>query len=155
MACALYEERGYFIVKNIFWKKLFDEMVHFGIVGVINTVAGFILIMLFYNAFHWNYWIASGTSYIVGSIFSYFANKRFTFKAEGGDSNYAVRFAVNIAVCYFLAYGIAKPLVRYVLNGYPQVVVENIAIVIGMGMFIVFNFIGQKFLVFKQKDDRK
>lgn len=130
-------------------KKLFDEMLHFGIVGVINTVAGFVLIMLFYNVFHWNYWIASGASYIIGSIFSYFANKKFTFKAEGGGRKYAFRFGINIAVCYFMAYGIAKPLVRYVLGGYSQVIVENIAIVIGMGMFIVFNFIGQKFLVFK------
>lgn len=133
-------------------KKIFNEMVHFGIVGVINTLAGFIMIMVFYNIFHWNYWIASGTSYIIGSIFSYFANKKFTFKAKGGNNKYALRFAVNIAVCYFAAYGIAKPLVREVLSEYSRAVVENIAIVIGMGLFIIFNFIGQKFLVFADKD---
>ena len=143
MACAVYEKEGYTEMK-----KLFDEALHFGIIGVFNTLLGFVLIMVFYNVFHWNYWIASGTSYIIGSIFSYFANKKLTFKVEGETGKYALKFAVNIAVCYFLAYGIAKPLVRNVLSGYSQTIVENIAIIIGMGLFIIFNFIGQKFLVF-------
>ena len=136
-------------------KKLFDEMVRFGIIGVFNTLLGFVLIMVFYNILHWNYWIASGTSYIIGSIFSYFANKSFTFKAEGGTAKYAFKFALNIAVCYFLAYGIAKPLVRNILQDYSIKIVENIAIIVGMGLFIIFNFVGQKFCVFNNKDKNK
>ena len=133
-------------------KKLFDEMVRFGIVGVFNTVSGFVLVMVFYNVLHWNYWIASGTSYLIGGFISYFANKSFTFKVEGGSGKYALKFALNITVCYFLAYGIAKPLVRNILHDYSTIIVENIAIIIGMGFFVVFNFVGQKFLVFNNKD---
>ena len=40
-------------------------------------------------------------------------------------------------------------MVKAVLSGYNKEIVENIALVVGMGMFIVFNFIGQKFFVFK------
>ncbi len=152
-------------------KKLFHEVLHFGIIGVFNTLLGYALIMVFYNIWRWNYWVASGTSYVIGSIFSYFANKKLTFQVEGNSWRPAVRFAVNIAVCYFLAYGIAKPLVRSIMQGYlpgtaqkigdiigmePHMVEENLAILFGMGLFIVFNFIGQKFFVFtgggKKKD---
>ncbi len=134
-------------------KKLFDEVLHFGMIGVINTLLGFFLIMIFYNILHLNYWVASATSYVIGSIFSYFANKKLTFKVQESSRAYVIKFALNIAVCYFLAYGIAKPLVKSVLSGYSQTIVENIAIIIGMGMFIVFNFIGQKFFVFGNKDN--
>ena len=89
-------------------KKLFHELMHFGIIGVFNTLLGMVLIMVFYNIWHWNYWVASGTSYVIGSIFSYFANKKLTFHVEGNSWQSILRFAANIAVCYLLAYGIAK-----------------------------------------------
>ena len=144
-------------------KKLFHEILHFGIIGVFNTLLGFVLIMVFYNLWHWNYWAASGTSYVIGSIFSYFANKKLTFRVEGNSWKAALKFAVNIAICYLLAYGIAKPLARSVMRGYlpglaqrigdvihmeARAVEENVAILAGMGLFIIFNFIGQKFFVF-------
>lgn len=151
-------------------KKLFHEMLHFGIVGVFNTLLGFVLIMVFYNIWHWNYWVASASSYVIGSIFSYFANKKLTFKAEGNGWKPAVKFAANIAVCYLMAYGIAKPLVGSLMAGYfPEMagrigslihmeasaVEENVAIIVGMGLFIVFNFIGQKFFVFAGPEKEK
>lgn len=134
-------------------KKLFDEVLHFGMIGVINTLLGFFLIMVFYNILHLNYWVASAASYVIGSIFSYFANKKLTFKVQENSRTYVIKFALNIAVCYALAYGIARPLVKNVMSGYSQTIVENIAIIIGMGMFIVFNFIGQKFFVFGSRDN--
>ncbi|WP_342757056.1 GtrA family protein [Kineothrix sedimenti] len=133
-------------------KKLFDEVLHFGMIGVINTLLGFFLIMVFYNILHLNYWVASATSYVIGSIFSYFANKKLTFKVQESSRAYVIKFALNIVVCYFLAYGIARPLVRSVLSEYSQTIVENVAIVMGTGIFIVLNFIGQKFFVFNNKD---
>lgn len=144
-------------------KKLFHEVLHFGIIGVFNTLSGLVLVMVFYNVWHWNYWVASGTSYVIGSIFSYFANKKLTFQVEGNSWKSALKFAANIAFCYLLAYGIAKPLMRSLMSGYwkeaahrvgdmihmeTHAVEENAAIIVGMGLFIVFNFIGQKFFVF-------
>lgn len=141
-------------------RKLFGEIMHFGIIGVINTILGFVLNMVFYNMLHWNFWLATGASYTIGSIFSYFANKKLTFKVEENSWQSVLRFAGHIIVCYFLAYGIAKPAVGSVMAGYSaaisekigmeaKAVEENVAILFGMGLFIVFNFIGQKFFVFK------
>ena len=143
-------------------RKLMGEILHFGIIGVINTILGFVLIMVFYNIFYWNYWMASGTSYVIGGVCSYFANKKLTFKAEEEGLRPAIRFAVNLIICYFIAYGIAKPAVRNLLAGYSgilgekigmdaQAVEENVAIIAGMGLFTVFNFIGQKCFVFKNR----
>ena len=143
-------------------KKLFNQLMHFGIIGVFNTILGYVLIMVFYNVLHWNYWVASGTSYLIGSIFSYFANKRLTFKVEDKDPRFALRFAINTVVCYVTAYGIAKPLVRTLMAGYSQMLSakigmeakaleENVAIIFGMGFYIILNFIGQKFFVFKEE----
>jgi len=45
---------------------------------------------------------------------------------------------------------VAKPLVRIVLSSQPAVIVDNVAMVVGMGLFIVMNFFGQKILVFRK-----
>lgn len=127
------------------------QIISFGIIGVFNTLLGVVLIELFYNVFHWNYWMASITSYIIGSIYSYFANKKMTFKVKGNTKKTAIRFAINTIVCYTAAYGIAKPLVKVILSGMSQTVVENIALLVGMGLFIGFNFFGQKFFVFRER----
>ena len=63
-------------------KKWLEEMLHFGIIGVFNTLLGLVLNLVFYNILHWNFWVATGASYTIGSIFSYFANKKLTFKVE-------------------------------------------------------------------------
>lgn len=136
-------------------KKLFGELMHFGIIGVFNTLLGFVLIMVFYNVFHWSYWVSSGTSYIIGSIFSYFANKKLTFKVEAKSWLHVVKFAANAVVCYFIAYGVAKPLVKSILSGYSVTIVENIAMMVGMVLFTSFNFIGQKFFVFPKDENKK
>lgn len=138
----LYEKNKTFIM----------EVIHFCIVGVINTLMGLIIIEVLYNLIHFNYWASSGISYFIGGVFSYFANAKVTFKVEEKDRDkwLPVRFAVNIIICYLIAYGVAKPLVRYVLSSQPVVVVENIAIIVGMVLFTAMNFFGQKFFVFKK-----
>ena len=144
-------------------KKLSHELLHFGIIGVFNTLLGMVLVMAFYNIWHWNSWAASGTSYVIGGIFSYFANKKLTFHVEGNSWKPMLRFAANIVVCYLLAYGMAKPLVGSLMGGWfpglarqlgdmihmeAYAVEENVAMLVGMGLFIIFNFVGQKFFVF-------
>lgn len=61
-----------------------------------------------------------------------------------------MRFAVNIAVCYILAYGIAKPAVMYVMAGAGQKIQENAAMLAGMCLFTGFNYLGQRLFAFKE-----
>lgn len=137
---ALYQTHKAFIM----------EVIHFGIVGVINTLMGWVIMAALYNLIHLNYWLSSGISYFIGSIFSYQANSRVTFKVEERDKGLPWRFAINIIVCYLIAYGIAQPLVRYVLSSQPVVIVDNVAMVVGMCFFVFLNFFGQKLFVFRK-----
>lgn len=135
------------------------EVIHFGMVGVINTLMGWGIMALLYNLIHMNYWISSGISYFIGSVFSYHANAKLTFKVEERDRWLPWRFALNIIVCYLVSFSVAKPLVARLIEltglarggGLSQVLFENIAMIFGMGIFIVMNFFGQKLFVFKSK----
>ena len=133
------------------YKDFIMEVIHFGIVGVANTLMGLVIMEVLYNLIHMNYWLSSGISYFVGSVFSYHANGKLTFKVEHKDRWLPWRFAVNIIVCYLVAFGVAKPLVRLVLAAQSKVIVDNVAMVLGMGIFIVMNFFGQKLFVFRRK----
>lgn len=134
-------------------QKLFDRTFwKFIIVGVINTLFGTAIMFVFYNVFHLSYWISSASNYFFGSILSYFLNKTFTFQSKGNTGKTIVRFAANISVCYLCAYGMAKPLVRWVLTEFPQQVQENIAMLVGMCLFVALNYIGQRFFVFHKTE---
>lgn len=134
------------------------EVIHFGMVGVINTLMGWGIMALLYNLIHMNYWISSGISYFIGSVFSYHANAKLTFKVEERDRWLPWRFALNIIVCYLVSFSVAKPLVARLIEltglarggGLSQALFENIAMIFGMGIFIVMNFFGQKLFVFRK-----
>ena len=66
-----------------------------------------------------------------------------------------VKFVVNISICYLLAYGIAKPLVRMALSGMTVKIQDNVAMLVGMGLFVVLNYFGQRFVVFKKDEGEK
>lgn len=140
--------KNFFDIK--FWK--------FILVGVLNTLVGNGLQFLLYNFTalgnlenNMGYWICSGTSYILASIMSYFLNKYFTFKNNEKGWKPVLRFSLNIAVCYFLAYGLAQPLAKLILSGQPQNIQDNIAMLFAMCLFVAFNYIGQRFFAFKEK----
>lgn len=104
-------------------KKISDSTVlRFVLVGVVNTLVGMAIMFGLYNLAHCSYWISSACNYILTSILSFFLNKYFTFQNQEKSAVQAVRFAVNIAVCYLLAYGIAKPLCIWLLSGVSQTV---------------------------------
>lgn len=139
-------------IKELYTKnrEFIMEVIHFGMVGVINTLMGWVIMAVLYNLIHLNYWVSSGISYFIGSVFSYHANGKLTFKVESKDKWLPWRFAANIIVCYLVAFSVAQPLVKYLLSAQPQVIVDNVAMVLGMCIFIVMNFFGQKLFVFRK-----
>lgn len=132
-------------------KGTFGEICRFLGVGVINTLVGSLIMFLLYNLVHVNYWISSALNYVVGSICSFFLNKRFTFKSKLYSMKEVIRFVLNILVCYGVSYGLARPLMRLILTQSSTVVQENAAMLVGMGVFTVLNYFGQKLFVFTNK----
>lgn len=134
------------------------EVIHFGMVGVINTMLGWIIMAVLYNLIHLNYWFSSGISYFIGSVFSYHANAKLTFKVENKDRWLPWRFAANIIVCYLVSFSAAQPFTARILDAVglsadgriSEALLDNIAMIFGMGIFIVMNFFGQKLFVFRK-----
>lgn len=137
-------------------KKLFDKtFLKFILVGVINTAVGAAVMFMSYNLLDMSYWFSSAANYVVGSIVSYFLNKYYTFKVKKRSWKFVLKFVANISVCYLLAYGIAKPMAARLLAGVSVSVQENVAMLVGMGLFIVLNYFGQRFFAFKDEGENK
>lgn len=132
--------------------KLFTDktFMKFVLVGVVNTLVGTSIMFIFYNVFHQSYWVSSASNYFFGSICSYILNKHFTFQNKEHGWKPLFRFTINILTCYLLAYGIAKPVMHWILNGYSVTIQENVSMALGMCLFIVFNYLGQRFFAFKK-----
>ena len=88
-----------------------QKLLRFIIVGCINTVVGTAIMFGLYNLASCSYWVSSAANYILTSILSFFLNKYFTFQNKERSWKQVAKFIINIAVCYVLAYGIAKPVV--------------------------------------------
>ena len=131
------------LLDKTFWK--------FILVGIANTLFGTGIMFLFYNVFHFGYWVSSASNYVFGSILSYFLNKHFTFQNKSKDPKVILRFILNITVCYLVAYGLAKPLVRTLLSGMSVTVQDNGAMLVGMVVFVGLNYIGQRFFAFREE----
>ena len=110
-------------------KRLIDNTIpKFLLTGVINTLVGALVMFLLYNLAGCSYWLSSAANYLVGGTVSFFLNKYFTFRNTERSWAQVARFALTVAVCWLLAYGIAKPLtLRYT----------------------VLNYLGQRFFAFK------
>jgi len=134
-------------------KKIFSvEGSRFALVGIANTLIGTSVMLFAYNVLGFGYWISSILNYVVGSIFSYFANKYFTFKSHKKSWQEVVRFVANIVTCYIIAYSVAQPLINVLLGKFQlsTSIFEQISMLTGTVLFIIINFCGQKFFVFKK-----
>lgn len=123
----------------------------FCLVGVVNTVVGAAIMFGLYNLAHCSYWFSTASNYVLTSILSFFLNRRFTFRPQEKGWGQVLRFAVNIAVCYLVAYRAAKPLALWLLTGASLKVQENVAMLAGMVIFTALNYLGQRFFAFADR----
>ena len=133
---------------------LFDlKLWKFLLVGVLNTLVGDGLSFLLINLTDLNMWLATAVPTVIASVMSYFLNKYFTFKNKEQSLSQVLRFVINIAVCYGLAYGIAKPLCRALLANASVSVRDNVSMLVGMVLFTGLNYLGQRFFAFKSEEN--
>ena len=129
--------------------KIFDKsFILFLLVGGINTLVSAVLMFLLEKT---GYWVSTIIAYAVGAVISFFLNKKFTFKSEGKTTKSAVKFIINVAVCYIIAYSVAQPLATLILSAtsLSPLWIERIAKLFGMGLYTLINYFGQKFFAFK------
>ena len=140
--------------------RFFDSsFFRFLIVGCINTLVGYGIMFGLYNLaglHRWGdlgFWLSSAANYVIGSIVSYFLNKHFTFRNTEKGAKVVGRFILNITVCYLLAYGLAKPVVTWLLSntGWSQQIQGNLAMLCGSVLFVMLNYLGQRFFAFRKR----
>lgn len=132
-------------------KKLFDaSMWKFLLVGVANTLLSAVIMFLLEGL---GYWPSTAIAYVAGSVLSFFLNRRFTFQSKAPFWPSVLRFAINVAVCYVIAYSLAQPLAELILGwmGLPAIWVERLAKLGGMVLFTCLNYFGQRFFAFRKK----
>ncbi len=131
--------------------KLLDASIpKFLLVGVGNTLLSAVLMILLEGL---GYWSSTAIAYVAGAVMSFFLNRRFTFQSRETMGRSAVKFALNVAVCYVLAYSIAQPLGGTVLGamGLTGIWLERLTKLGGMGLYTVLNYFGQRFFAFQKK----
>lgn len=133
--------------------KIFDKtFLKFIVVGIINTLFGMAIMFYCYNILDLGHWFSSAMNYLFGGILSYFLNKKYTFEVKKTSQKAIIRFAINLTVCYLIAYGVAQPLALYLFQGAGEKLQGNIALGIGMGLYVLLNYVGQRFWAFKQDE---
>ena len=131
--------------------KMIDNTIpKFLLTGVINTLVGALVMFLLYNLAGCSYWFSSAANYLVGGTVSFFLNKYFTFRNNERSWIQVLRFALTVTVCWLLAYGLAKPLTLKLLAGAGERLQTNAAMVVGMGLYTVLNYLVQRFFAFKK-----
>ena len=120
-------------------------------VGLINTIVGAGVMFLLYNVFHFSYWVSSAFNYVVGGLVSFFLNKFFTFKNQEKNPLQILAFAASVAICYLVAYSLARPIAAYFLKDASLKYRDNISLLVGMCVYTLLNYFFQKFVVFRKK----
>ena len=127
------------------------KLLKFILVGLLNTAADAGLSFALINLTNLNMWWCTAIPCAIASVLSYFLNKHFTFKNTEKGIKPVLRFAINIAACYGLAYGIAIPAMEWLLSGASAALRDNLTKVAGMCLFTGFNYLGQRLFAFKEK----
>ena len=126
-----------------------EKTAKFALIAMVNGVVGNAIMFGLYNLAHASYWISSGANYAVVGVLSFVLNRKFTFKNTDSLAKTIPRYVLNIVLCYVIAYGIAKPVVLYLMQGVSVVWQENVAMFVGMWLYIVLNYFGQRYFAFR------
>ena len=119
------------------------QFVLFNLIGVLTTLLGMVVYFLAIKL-GWHYTMALVEDYAFGIWFSFFMNKRFTFRVEGKAT--PVMFC-KMVLSYFLLF--AGNLVLLALSVDFLGINVYLAQVVSYGAFVVFSFAAQKFFVFR------
>ena len=149
-----------------FLKKFFDiKFWKFILVGIINTVVGEGVVLLLTNPVGWKQasWGRGAAAFIgvlVGSIVSFFLNKSFTFTNKEKAWKPEARFTVNILLCMLIRVAVATAVsaiskgAGWTLFGMDvDTFAGNLSWAIGAAVFVMVNYIGQRFFAFKEKKE--
>lgn len=138
--------------------KLNTSFVRFLLVGIVNTVIGLSTMYICLHVFNINYWYSTFIGNSIGAAVSYVLNKTVTFKSQVAIKKSIPKFLLVILFCYFASYGISFIFSNWLLGTVFQIEakwINNLAVLFGTGFYTILNYLGQKYLVFRNDDARQ
>jgi len=121
------------------------QFMRFGTVGVANTLIGSATILVL----TWrgmNPFAANVIGYVLGTLFSFYANSRWTFGARIGGVR-LVKFLTVLAIAYGINVAVLSAALRM---GYSDLASQLPAMI----CFTLINFLGQRYFTFKEERSR-
>jgi len=131
----------------------FPEFIKFLVVGLLNTVVGMGLMFFLKNGLEWPFWYATFSGNTAGAAVSFLMNRIYTFKSKVPFHVGAARFIIVVMACYFLSFSISRLItgtMDSITAGPFYIDSDNTAILLGSVIYTLTNYIGQKFVVFKE-----
>ena len=119
------------------------SLTRFGIVGIINTIAGLTIIFAAKWLGELGDVVANLVGYGAGAIISFTLNGRWTFGYDGARGAAFVRFIAVLAVAYVLNLLTVLGALRLGLNSY-------VAQALGIVPYFAFSYLASKHLVFSE-----
>lgn len=127
------------------------EITVFLIVGVLTVLIDFLTYRLLLWTGVLGIDISKGISFLVGTLFAYFANRFWTFGYKGHSARSAMRFMLLYSFT-LSANVLINALILKVLCGVPGVFYS--AFLIATGASAALNFVGMKLFVFRTAPSR-
>jgi len=126
----------------------------FLIIGGLNTLVSMGGMLLLYEYAGFGYWGSSAFMFTVCSVFSFVFNRKYSFKSDAPLMQSIIRFAVVIAVCYFIAFGlsakIAPIILGYFFTDISVKLTDQISMLFAQCIFTFLNYLGQRLWAFKK-----
>lgn len=115
-------------------------------IGLLNTFISLFLIYFLFFIFEYSYWTSTFIGNFVGVMNSFLLNRKFTFKSKQSIIQSFVPFISVTGGAYFLSYFTSDK----ISSLFPFSKKET-AILLGMCLYTITNYLGQKHLVFTDR----
>ncbi|HIV87002.1 MAG TPA: GtrA family protein [Candidatus Pygmaiobacter gallistercoris] len=139
------------MIKKLFAFFFDRSLLFFLIIGAANTLVSMIGSQLLLSAL--GYWGSTALMFTLCSVLSFLFNRRYSFHSTAPLLQSAVRFAVVIAVCYLISFGVSDLLVPFAARALALPLspewVTRIAMLVAQVIFTGMNYIGQRLWAFK------
>lgn len=113
-------------------------------IGIINTGISFLVILLLFKFFAFNYGIAYFIGYVIALINSFFMNKRYTFQSNGHWKNEFKFFILVFIIAYSISHIFLYLMVEWLNIG------VMISIIISMMIYTFVGYFLNKNIVFSE-----
>ena len=134
-----------FLSKRLINKIGKKKIIRFLLVGLVNAISGYTLIILLYSLLNFNFYLSNFIGYLFGLMISFILNRNFVFKAQGKIIGQFFKFILSFFLSYFLnifVFYISSEFIN--LNYY-------LALIIASLFYSISFFISCNFFTFKRK----